>query len=95
LFLRPAILRRRAGKLHDDLADTGPPPMFDQTDRLPRSEQRPFKTEICREVAVSMVLTLAGMSSGPSLSWVYPALSGARRSSAVVKSVNTEGSAFF
>src|SRR5215468_5299330 len=41
-----------------------------------------------------MVLTCAGMSSAPSASWVHPAFSGATRSSAVVRSVSTEGSAF-
>src|SRR5258708_5643865 len=41
-----------------------------------------------------MVLTCAGMSSGPSVSWLHPACSGASRSSAAVKSSSTEGSAF-
>src|SRR5450756_183655 len=41
-----------------------------------------------------MVLTCAGMSSGPSVSWLHPAFSGASRSSAVVKSSSTVGSAF-
>ncbi len=49
---------------------------------------------MCSEVAVSMVLTCAGMSSGPSVSWLHPASSGASRSSAVVKSASTDGSAF-
>src|SRR5450759_4890844 len=41
-----------------------------------------------------MVLICAGMSSGPSVSWRHPASSGASRSSAVVKSSSTVGSAF-
>src|SRR5262245_48411542 len=34
------------------------------------------------------------MSSGPSVSWLHPAFSCAKRSSAIVRSVSTEGSAF-
>ncbi len=41
-----------------------------------------------------MVLMCAGMSSGPSVSWVQPAFSGASRDSAVVRSTSTDGSAF-
>src|ERR1700754_256964 len=41
-----------------------------------------------------MVLTCAGMSSGPSASWVQPASSGASRFSAVIRSSSTNGSAF-
>src|SRR3954468_5023376 len=41
-----------------------------------------------------MVLTCAGMSSGPSVSWVQPASSGPSRSSAVIRSSSTDGSAF-
>src|ERR1700736_2168133 len=49
---------------------------------------------MCSEHAVSMVLIWAGMSSGPSVSWRHPARSGARRSSAVVRSASNVGSAF-
>src|SRR6202795_2453108 len=49
---------------------------------------------MCSELAVSMVLICAGMSSGPSVSWVHPASLGANRSSAVIKSSSTDGSAF-
>src|SRR5271165_3535309 len=41
-----------------------------------------------------MVLTCAGMSSGPSVSWLHPAFSGASLASAVVRSSSTVGSAF-
>ena len=49
---------------------------------------------MCSEVAVSMVLICAGMSSGPSVSWLHPAFSGASRPSAVIRSSSTDGSAF-
>src|SRR6202048_163503 len=49
---------------------------------------------MCSELAVSMVLICAAMSSGPSVSWVHPASLGANRSSAVIKSSSTDGSAF-
>src|ERR1043166_8644174 len=58
------------------------------------SRSRPCCTGTCSEVAVSMVLICAGMSSGPSVSWRQPAFSGASRFSAVVKSTSTVGSAF-
>src|SRR5258708_2101396 len=41
-----------------------------------------------------MVLICAGMSSGPSVSWLHPASSGASRSSTVIRSASTDGSAF-
>src|SRR6187401_117527 len=54
----------------------------------------PASTGICSEVAVSMVLICAGMSSGPSVSCTQPPSSGASRRSAVSRSTSTDGSAF-
>jgi hypothetical protein len=82
-------------KLQHDLAPMRTGAMLDQIDRLPRPEREfALRTGICSEVAVSMVLTCAGMSSGPSVSWLHPASSGASRSSAVIRSSSTDGSAF-
>src|SRR5258708_7532567 len=53
-----------------------------------------IRTGICSELAARMVLICAGMSSGPSVSWRHPAFSGASRSSAVIRSSSTVGSAF-
>src|SRR6202011_4000119 len=58
------------------------------------SASSPCSTGTCSEVAVSMVLICAGMSSGPSVSRVHPAFSGASRVRAVIKSSSTDGSAF-
>src|ERR1700730_2957030 len=58
------------------------------------SASAPSMTGTCSETSVSMVFIWAGMSSGPSTSWSQPALVGARRSSAVARSVRTSGSAF-
>src|SRR5215468_8940117 len=49
---------------------------------------------MCKDTPLSMALTWAGMSSGPSTSCTQPALAGARRRSAVTKSARTSGSAF-
>jgi len=68
--------------------------MLDQVDRLPRSEREfTVQKRICSELAVSMVLICAGMSSGPSVSWSIRR-SRASRPSAVIKSLSTDGSAF-
>ena len=54
----------------------------------------PAMTGIESEVAVTMALTCAGMSSGPSVSWRQGRSSGAIRSSASIRSAWTSGSAF-
>src|SRR5215467_3752348 len=58
------------------------------------SASAPAITGTWSEMPVSMDFTCAGMSSGPSTSWIQPASAGARRSSAVARSVRTSGSAF-
>src|SRR6185437_3676042 len=56
--------------------------------------RRPPLTGTCRQTPLSMALTWAGMSSGPSVSCTQPAFSGATRRKAVTRSVCTSGSAF-
>src|SRR5215831_2496055 len=58
------------------------------------SASAPPITGTWSDTPVSMVLTCAGMSSGPSTSWTQWASAGARRSSALTRSVRTSGSAF-
>src|SRR5215470_3829707 len=58
------------------------------------SASAPPITGTWSDTPVSMVLTCAGMSSGPSTSWTHWASAGARRSSALTRSVRTSGSAF-
>src|SRR6516165_4845853 len=58
------------------------------------SASAPPITGTWSDTPVSMVLTCAGMSSGPSTSWTQWASAGARRSSALARSVRTSGSAF-
>src|SRR5215831_6550343 len=58
------------------------------------SASAPPITGTWSDTPVSMVLTCAGMSSGPSTSWTHWASAGARRSSAPTRSVRTSGSAF-
>src|SRR5215470_6219837 len=58
------------------------------------SASAPPITGTWSDTPVSMVLTCAGMSSGPSTSWTHWASAGARRSSALARSVRTSGSAF-
>src|SRR5712692_8936735 len=58
------------------------------------SASAPAITGTWSETLVSMDFTCAGMSSGPSTSWIQPASAGARRPSAVARSVRTSGSAF-
>src|SRR5579864_9094187 len=58
------------------------------------SASAPPVTGTLSDTPVSMVLTCTGMSSGPSTSWIQGASSGARRSSAEMRSACTSGSAF-
>src|SRR3954449_1208328 len=61
--------------------------------QVPRASA-PSITGTFKDTPVIMVLTCAGISSGPSTSWIQPASVGARRSSALARSVRTSGSAF-
>jgi len=54
----------------------------------------PALTGTCNDTPLSMDLTWAGMSSGPSTSCTQPASAGATRRSAMTRSVRTSGSAF-
>jgi len=67
------VLAGAAHKLQHDLATMRAAAVLDQIHRLPRpSASLAFRTGICSDAAVSMVLTCAGMSSGPSVSWLQP-----------------------
>ena len=59
-----------------------------------RARALPPLTGTCSEIPFSIAFTCAGMSSGPSVSCTQRAFAGARRSSAVTRSVCTSGSAF-
>ena len=79
----------------DDLAAVGPVAMLDEVEALPRAEgEAPSSTGIATDAPVSIVRIWAGMSSAPPRRGRSRRSRGARRSSAVIRSARTSGSAF-
>jgi hypothetical protein len=63
--------------LQDHLAPMRAGAMLGDINPLPGAERSPPLIGICKDTPLSMALTWAGMSSGPSTSCTQPALAGA------------------